>query len=138
MADKVSEEVRSWMMSRVRSKDTTPERIVRSLLHKMGYRFRLHRQDLPGNPDIVLPRHKKIILVHGCFWHQHIGCPKANRPNSRKEFWDKKLNDNVKRDKWNLRKLEELGWDSHIIWECQTMREVDLMSIIEGIFKKTE
>ncbi len=138
MADKVSEEVRSWMMSRVRGKDTTPERIVRSLLHKMGYRFRLHRQDLPGNPDIVLPRHKKIILVHGCFWHQHIGCPKANRPNSRKEFWDKKLNENIKRDKWNLRELEELGWNSHIIWECQTKREVDLISVIEGIFKKTE
>lgn len=126
------------MMASVRSKNTKPEKIVRSLLHAEGYRFRIHRKNLPGNPDIVLVKYNKVIFVHGCFWHQHIGCPKANRPNTRRGFWDKKLNENIKRDRWNLRELEELGWDSHIIWECQTKREVDLISVIEEIFKKTE
>ena len=133
--DIVNRETRSKMMASVRSKNTKPEKIVRSLLHSKGYRFRIHRKNLPGNPDIVLVKYKKVIFVHDCFWHQHIGCPKANRPNTRKEFWNKKLNENIKRDRGTLRELEKLGWDSHIIWECQTKRQVELISVIEAIFK---
>ena len=136
--DIVNRETRSKMMASVRSTNTKPEKKVRTLLHAEGYRFRIHRKDLPGNPDIVLVKYKKVIFVHGCFWHQHIGCPKAKRPNTRKEFWDKKLNENIKRDKWNLLELEKFGWDSYIIWECQTKREIDLISVIEEIFNKTE
>ena len=136
--DIVTRETRSKMMASVHSKDTKPERKVRSLLHALGYRFRICRKDLPGNPDIVLVKYKKVIFVHGCFWHQHAGCPKAKRPNTRKEFWDKKLNENIERDKRSLYELEELGWISHIIWECQTKREADLITAIEGIFNKTE
>ena len=136
--DIVTRETRSKMMASVHSKDTKPERKVRSLLHAFGYRFRIHRKDLPGNPDIVLAKHKKVIFVHGCFWHQHTGCPKAKRPDTRKKFWDKKLNENMERDKRNLRELEESGWVSNIIWECQTKRESDLISAIEEIFNETE
>jgi DNA mismatch endonuclease (patch repair protein) len=135
--DVVTRETRSKMMASVRSKDTKPEKKVRSLLHVLGYRFRIHRKDLPGNPDIVLVKYKKVIFVHGCFWHQHIGCPKAKRPNTRKEFWDKKLNQNIERDKRNLRELEELGWVPYIIWECETRREAVLISSVEKIFDKT-
>ena len=134
--DIVNKENRSKIMASVQSRNTKPEKKVRSLLHAKGYRFRIHRKDLPGNPDIVLVKYKKVIFVNGCFWHQHIGCPKAKRPNTRKKFWDKKLNENLKRDKWNLLELGALGWDSHIIWECQTKRELDLISVIEGIFNK--
>ncbi len=136
--DIVTRETRSKMMASVRSKDTKPEKKVRSLLHAFGYRFRIHRKDLPGNPDIVLVKHKKVIFVHGCFWHQHDGCPKAKRPSTRKKFWDRKLNENIKRDKRNRRELEELGWISNIIWECQTKREADLITAIKGIFNKSE
>ena len=136
--DIVTRETRSKMMASVRSKDTKPEKKARSLLHALGYRFRIHRKDLPGDPDIVLVKHKKVIFVHGCFWHQHAGCPKAKRPDTRKKFWDKKLNENIERDKRNLHELEELGWIPHILWECQTKQETDLISAIEGIFNKTE
>jgi DNA mismatch endonuclease, patch repair protein len=136
--DIVTRETRSKMMASVHSKDTKPERKVRSLLHARGYRFRIHRKNLPGSPDIVLAKHKKVIFVHGCFWHQHAGCPKANRPGTRKEFWDKKLDENIERDKRNLRELEKLRWICHTIWECQTKREADLLTAIEGIFNKTE
>jgi DNA mismatch endonuclease (patch repair protein) len=136
--DIVNRETRSKMMASVRSKNSKPEKEVRSLLHAEGYRFRIHRKDLPGNPDIVLVKYKKVIFVHGCFWHQHAGCPKAKRPKTRKKFWDKKLNENIDRDKRNLRELEELGWISHVIWECQTMRKDDLITAIKGICYKTE
>ena len=136
--DIVTRETRSKMMASVRSKDTKPEKKVRSLLHALGYRFRIHRKDLPGNPDIVLVKHKKVIFMHGCFWHQHADCPKAKRPSTRKKFWDKKLNENIERDKRNRRELEESGWISHIIWECQTKREADLITAIEGILNKSE
>ena len=106
-------------MSRIRGKDTKPEMIVRSLLHKMGYRFRLHRKDLPGVPDIVLPKYKTVIFVHGCFWHRHSGCKLAYNPKTRVEFWQKKFSDNVKRDQLNIEKLEDMGWSTQIIWECE-------------------
>lgn len=106
-------------MRLVRSRDTKPELAVRRLLHRLGFRYRLHRADLPGAPDIVLPRHRKIVLVHGCFWHCHAGCRKATRPAANKEFWDARLDGNVRRDRRNRRRLSQLGWTVLVVWECQ-------------------
>ncbi len=113
-------------MSRIRGTDTKPERIVRSLLHRSGYRFRLHRKDLPGRPDIVLPRYQAVILVHGCFWHRHKGCRFAYTPKSRREFWEKKFADNIARDRRNIRALRRLGWRCITVWECETKNEEKL------------
>lgn len=118
MVDHITKEQRSRNMARVKNKNTTPELKVRKLLHKFGFRFRLHRKDLPGNPDIVLPRHHKIIFVHGCFWHGH-DCPRGKRPATREEFWDRKLDANIERDKFNQNALEELGWNIMVLWECE-------------------
>src|SRR5690349_14284392 len=101
MADKISKERRSQNMAAIRAKDMKPEMIVRSLAHRLGYRFRLHRRDLPGSPDLVFPRLKKIVFVHGCFWHQHSGCREGRLPNSRSEYWIPKLTRNVARDAEN-------------------------------------
>ena len=117
--DRISKERRSWNMSRVRSKDTKPEVAVRSMLHRQGFRFRLHRGDLPGTPDIVLPKYKTVIFVHGCFWHRHQGCKYAYTPKSRTGFWAKKFAQNVERDRRARRCLAEEGWRAVIIWECQ-------------------
>ena len=117
--DKLTPQHRSWNMSRINSANTKPEMIVRSLLHRMGYRFRLHLKDLPGKPDIVLPKFKAIIFVHGCFWHRHINCKYAYTPKSRQEFWEAKFKSNTKRDKIVRRQLEEKGWKLLIIWECE-------------------
>ncbi len=136
--DIVNRKTRSKMMASVRSKDTKPERKVRSLLHALGYRFRIHGKGLPGKPDIVLVKHKTVIFVNGCFWRQHFDCPKAKRPGTRKKFWDKKLDENIARDKRNLRELENLGWSPHIIWECQTKRDADLKREIDKIFNNNE
>ena len=106
-------------MARVRNKNTAPEIIVRKTLHRLGYRFRLHRRDLPGTPDIVLPRHKKVIFVHGCFWHSH-DCPRGRRPATRRDFWNAKLDANVERDRSDQRRLEELGWEVLVVWSCRT------------------
>jgi len=107
-------------MSRIRAKDTKPELLVRSVVHRMGYRYALHRSDLPGKPDLVLTRHHKIIFVHGCFWHMH-NCPYGRvKPKTHAEFWQTKRKGNVARDKKNIRKLRKLGWKVLIIWECQT------------------
>ena len=124
--DTISSEHRSWNMSRIKNRDTKPELIVRSLLHHKGYRFRLHRKDLPGKPDIVLPRFKKIILVHGCYWHRHEGCKLAYNPKSRVSFWQNKFNQNIKRDKIVRKELSQMGWQVYVIWECET-KEVDLL-----------
>ena len=107
-------------MGRIRSKNTKPERVVRSLLHRMGYRFRLHRQDLPGTPDIVLPRYRAAILVHGCYWHRHAGCKYAYTPKSRADFWQKKFDENVARDRRDRCALKHLGWRVLVVWECET------------------
>lgn len=120
MADRISPEHRSWNMSRIKNRDTKPELIVRSLLHRMGYRFRLHRKDLPGKPDIVLPKYKTVIFVHGCFWHRHPRCKFAYTPKSRLDFWLEKFQKNVHRDAKIKRQLEKLGWHVITIWECQT------------------
>ena len=106
-------------MSRIGGKNTKPELIVRSLLHGMGYRFRLHRKDLPGKPDITLPKYKKVIFVHGCFWHSHPGCKRAGRPTSNKEFWQEKLNKNVERDNSAIAALKAAGWDVLVVWTCE-------------------
>lgn len=117
MADIISKEHRSWNMSRIKGKDTKPELIVRSLLHRLGYRFRLHRKNLPGKPDIVFPSRKKVIFVHGCFWHKHK-CQYFKWPKTNAEFWRKKIEGNVCRDKKNVISLIASDWISLIIWEC--------------------
>ena len=118
--DTLTPEERSERMSRVRGKDTKPEMLVRRLVHAMGYRYRLHRRDLPGNPDIVFPSRRKVIFVHGCYWHRHPKCKLARIPKSRQEFWVPKLEGNQKRDFANQKRLRGLGWDLMVIWECQT------------------
>jgi len=118
MADIVDKETRSRMMSGIRGKDTKPEMIVRRALHKAGYRYRLHVKDLPGKPDIVLPKYKTVIFVHGCFWHHH-DCKNSKWPKTREEFWRKKIEGNVARDKKAYAELEKLGWKVIVIWECQ-------------------
>ena len=124
MVDRLTVRERSWNMSRIRGKDTKPEIAVRSILHRMGYRFRLHRRDLPGNPDIVLPKYHTVILVHGCFWHRHRGCKYAYTPKSRVDFWQKKFTENVERDKRNRKALRQEGWKVVVVWECE-LRDPD-------------
>ena len=120
MTDVHSPEQRSFNMSRIRSKDTKPELIVRSLVHQMGFRFRLHRSDLPGKPDLVLPRHKKIIFVHGCFWHMHRCRYGRVEPKTNTDFWQAKRTANAERDRRNLKQLRRAGWQTLTIWECWT------------------
>lgn len=120
MVDRLSAERRSWLMSRVRSKNTSPEMAVRRVAHALGYRYRLHRRDLPGCPDLVFPSRKAVVFVHGCFWHRHPGCSKASMPKSRVSFWTEKFQRNVVRDRANVTALEQAGWRVLIIWECQT------------------
>jgi DNA mismatch endonuclease (patch repair protein) len=107
-------------MARVRGKNTTPELVVRQTVHALGYRFRLHRKDLPGTPDLVFPRRKAVVFVHGCFWHRHPGCRKASIPSSHTEFWADKFDRNVARDERNIDDLERAGWRVLTIWECET------------------
>jgi len=117
--DVFSRATRSQIMSRVSGKNTQPEIVVRSLLHNMGYRFRLHRKDLPGKPDITLPKYKKIIFIHGCFWHGHTGCPRSKRPATNQKFWREKLDKNIERDKVTVNALRQLGWDVLTVWSCE-------------------
>jgi DNA mismatch endonuclease (patch repair protein) len=117
--DVVSPAVRSRMMGGIKGRNTKPERIVRSVAHRLGLRFRLHRADLPGRPDIVFSRHRAVILVHGCFWHRH-DCGLAASPKTRPEFWQAKFQANVRRDALTRLQLEEAGWRVIVIWECET------------------
>ncbi|MFC2076820.1 very short patch repair endonuclease [candidate division KSB1 bacterium] len=119
MTDRISREHRSWNMSRIKSGNTNPERQVRSMLHRMGYRFRLHDHKLPGKPDIVLPKYKTVIFVHGCFWHRHQGCKYAYTPKTRVGFWQRKFRDNLNRDRRVANELKNLGWRVLIVWECE-------------------
>ena len=120
MADHLTLEKRSWNMSLIRSTDTKPEIIVRKLLHSLGYRFRLHKKDLPGKPDIVLTKYKSVIFVHGCFWHQHKNCNRSNLPKSNILYWKDKLTGNIKRDKKHRKELQKLGFKIIVVWECET------------------
>lgn len=117
--DKFDKNKRSEIMKSVKSKNTKPEIIVRRMLHNLGFRFRIHRKDLPGKPDIVLPRYRKVIFVHGCFWHHHEGCKKSQLPETNREFWQEKIEKNRIRDCMNIKKLHELGWGTLVIWECE-------------------
>ena len=119
--DQISPEHRSWNMSRIKSKNTKPELLVRSWLHRHGFRFRLHVKDLPGTPDIVLPRYRTVIEVRGCYWHRHPGCRFAYTPKSNVEFWNAKFAENIKRDKANTNLLNQSGWHVIIIWECEVL-----------------
>ena len=117
--DRLTSTHRSHNMAQVKGKNTKPEILVRSLLHKMGYRFRLYVKKLSGNPDIVLPRHKVVIFVHGCFWHGHEDCKRATIPVTRTEFWLTKITSNKERDKRNIAALENLGYRCLTIWQCE-------------------
>lgn len=133
--DIISKERRSWNMSRIRNKDTVPEKAVRSALHKLGFRFRLHRRDLPGKPDIVLQKYKTVIFVNGCFWHRHPRCKFAYSPKTREDFWQRKFNLNIERAQIVQQKLRDLGWQPIVIWECQTENSQKLMSLLSSLFK---
>lgn len=132
--DSITKERRSWNMSRIKGSNTAPELVVRSLLHRMGLRFRLHRKDLPGKPDIVLPRHRTVVFVHGCFWHRHSGCAFAYSPKSNIEFWSKKFASNVRRDRSARAALRREGWSVKTIWECETRDEQKLNRVLQRRF----
>ncbi|MCB1347112.1 MAG: DNA mismatch endonuclease Vsr [Maritimibacter sp.] len=140
MADIVSPEVRSRMMSRIRGRDTKPEIALRKALFRRGFRYRLNDRRLPGSPDIVFPKYGAAVLVHGCYWHRHPGCPKAYTPKSRVEFWQSKFDENVARDMRNLERLRAAGWRVAIIWECSVGTEppVALVDRIETFLKSDD
>lgn len=132
--DRLTPERRSWLMSRVASKDTSAEMRVRRVAHALGLRYRLHRRDLPGSPDLVFPKHGTVVFVHGCFWHRHTGCKKATTPKSRVKFWREKFARNVARDKRAANELKSLGWNVAVIWECESKDPVALTHHLEVIF----
>jgi len=133
--DHLSADHRSRVMSLVRGKDTTPELAVRRAAHALGLRFRLHRQSLPGSPDLIFPRSKIAIFVNGCFWHRHPGCKRASMPQSRMQFWQAKLARNVERDKDAISALKELGWKVEVIWECEAKGSDALQKRLRQIFR---
>src|SRR2546430_1749501 len=122
MADILTKAKRSWVMSRIRGVDTTPERTVRSFLHRRGFRFRLHESALPGHPDIVLPKFRTVVFVHGCFWHNH-NCRDGHTPRTNRGYWGPKLRRNKRRDAGNARLLRALGWRRIVVWECELNRD---------------
>ncbi len=141
MTDLITKERRSWNMSRIRSRDTSPEMRVRSFLHRAGYRFRLHTKNLPGSPDIVLPKHRTAIFVHGCYWHRHEGCKQGEYfpkdPKQGLEFWKEKFAKNVERDLRSTTALEDAGWTVLVIWECETKTEEQIINaLISLLFKE--
>lgn len=125
MADKLTSERRSWNMSRIKGRNTGPELQLRSLLHRAGFRFRLHAKALPGRPDIVLPKFRTAIFVHGCFWHRHPGCRNATTPSTRHEFWQEKFDGNVSRDARNRADLAATGWTVLTVWECELKADAE-------------
>jgi len=131
--DIVSREKRSRMMSAIGGKDTRPELKVRSYLHSKGFRFRLHVRNLPGRPDMVFPKYRTVVFVHGCFWHRHDGCNLAYHPKTNVDFWEKKFQGNVERDLRNLQELEKDGWKVLIIWECELSGSNALIRLEAGI-----
>jgi len=134
--DHLTKDQRSDNMARIKGLNTKPELIVRSLLHRQGFRFRINKKALPGKPDIVLPKYKTVIFVHGCFWHQHSGCKRSNIPKSNTEYWVAKLNRNKTRDVKNECLLKQLGWKVIVIWECETKNESVLLQKYINKIKK--
>ncbi len=129
---------RSWIMSRVRGKDTTAEIKVRSLTHRLGYRFRLHRKDLPGKPDLVFLSLRKVIFVHGCFWHGHECARGARTPKANREYWIEKIRKNIERDQKNQNLLKSLGWSVLTVWECETKDAMRLEETINKFLKSED
>jgi DNA mismatch endonuclease (patch repair protein) len=119
MVDVFSRRKRSQIMRKIGPKDSAPERRIRSIVHGLGYRFRLHDCGLPGTPDIVLPRHRKVIFMHSCFFHGHRGCSRATTPSTRRAFWERKIEGNARRDRASRRKLKRLGWGCLVVWQCE-------------------
>ena len=132
MTDVVDKLTRSRMMAGIRGKDTKPEKVVRSALHSAGLRYRIHVSDLPGKPDLVFPKYKAVILVHGCYWHRHPGCWWSTNPSSNGEFWAAKFNQNVLRDARNIADLRSLGWRVAVVWEC-TIRLPQAKEMVSSI-----
>jgi DNA mismatch endonuclease (patch repair protein) len=126
------------MMAGIKGVNTRPERLVRSFLHRHGLRFRLHGKGLPGRPDLVLPRYKAAVFVHGCFWHRHPGCRFAYNPKSNSAFWQKKFSENVRRDERKEKELRGAGWRVFTVWECETRDEASLMRLIESIHSNSD
>ena len=136
MADRLSKERRSWNMSRIQGKNTKPELLLRSILHRAGFRYRLHDKRLPGKPDIVLPKYRTVIFVNGCYWHRHSGCPKATTPSTNVDFWQNKFDETVKRDEKKAIELKEKGWDVIVVWECELLKEAD--QVLKGVVERLE
>lgn len=128
--DTLTAEQRSIVMSKIRGKNTTPELLVRKFLWELGFRYRLHRKDLPGCPDLVFPSRRKVVFVHGCFWHGHV-CRRDKLPKTRTDFWREKMERNAKRDRLNVKKLKKLGWQSFEIWECEVKNDKVLKKLLK-------
>lgn len=138
MSDTLTAEERSHRMGLIRSQNTRPELLVRRLLHRLGYRYRLHRRDLPGTPDLAFPRERKAVFVHGCFWHRHSlkTCKLARLPKSRLDFWATKLNGNRIRDQRKEEELRNLGWEVLVVWECETADRSSLSHKLVGFLER--
>jgi DNA mismatch endonuclease (patch repair protein) len=137
-ADILTPEERSRMMGKIKGRNTKPEMVVRSLCHTMGLRFRLHRKDLPGSPDLVFPKYRLCLFVHGCFWHRHPGCKYAYTPKTRLDFWLPKLQRNVERDREKEEALRDLGWRVEVVWECETKDLARLQDMLLKTFNNGE
>jgi len=137
MADRLSPERRSALMKMVPTRNTTPELAVRRILSKLGYRYRLHRRDLPGTPDLVLASRRKVIFVNGCFWHSHPNCSKGRPPKSRSDYWVPKLKANQDRDTRNILTLQSFGWEVLVVWQCETKDAVSLGTKLETFVAET-
>jgi DNA mismatch endonuclease (patch repair protein) len=138
VADILAKEKRSALMSRIRGRNTKPELAVRSLLHRLGYRFRIHVRDLPGWPDIVLPRYRLVVLVHGCFWHRHANCRFCYVPKTRVNFWRKKFEGNIRRDREVQLALKKIGWRVMVVWECELRDVQRLNKRLSGTLSRIE
>lgn len=126
MSDVFSRKKRSWIMARISGSNTKPELVVRKILYDLGFRYRLNVRKLPGTPDIVISKYNKVVFVHGCFWHGHKGCKRSKRPTTNIAFWNRKIDENIDRDKKSLKELRRLGWKPLVIWECQTKKPESL------------
>jgi len=135
MADKYSKEVRSYNMSQIKGKDTKPEMLVRKYLHAHGFRYRLHSKNLPGKPDIVLPKYKTLIFVHGCFWHGHANCKYYVVPKTNTDFWLNKINGNLVNDRKVIKALKKDGWKVVVVWECNLKKEKKQKSLTSLVNK---